>query len=159
MRIEPLSGVVTKSDLFLSRSRCRCFLENAPQLDFEDLGHAQQCIERRISQIPLDEADHSLRQPCTFGKPGHGNPLALPLIPQQPDDSPYLNGMGAFQKLQRQQAEWLKGIVKEPWFREAPHKVLFCHIPLWFSHPKIPNNAFDGTLDLLCSCKPGRKGA
>lgn len=62
----------------------------------------------------------------------------------KPDDSPYLSGMGAFQKMQRQQADWLKGIVKEPWFREAPHKVLFCHIPLWFSHPRIPNNAFTG---------------
>ena len=63
----------------------------------------------------------------------------------KPDDSPYLSGMGGFQKMQREQAEWLKGIVKEPWFREAPHKVLFCHIPLWFSHPRIPNNRFDGT--------------
>ncbi|HWB04247.1 MAG TPA: metallophosphoesterase [Verrucomicrobiales bacterium] len=63
----------------------------------------------------------------------------------KPDDSPYLSGMGAFQKMQRQQAEWLKGVVKESWFREAPHKVLFCHIPLYFNHPRIPNNAFDGT--------------
>lgn len=34
--------------------------------------------------------------------------------------------------------------MKEPWFREAPHKVLFCHIPLWFKHPKLPNNASQG---------------
>jgi len=61
----------------------------------------------------------------------------------KPDDSPYLSGMGAFQKMQRKQAEWLKGIVKEKWFRAAPHKVLFCHIPLWFKHPRIPNS--DGT--------------
>ena len=61
----------------------------------------------------------------------------------KPDDSPYLSGMGAFQKMQRRQAEWLKGIVIEPWFRDAPHKVLFCHIPLWFKHPRIPNS--DGT--------------
>jgi hypothetical protein len=63
----------------------------------------------------------------------------------KPDDSPYLSGMGAFQKMQKQQAEWLRGVVKEAWFREAPHKVLFCHIPLWFKHPKIPNNPFDGS--------------
>ena len=61
----------------------------------------------------------------------------------KPDDSPYLSGLGAFQKLQRQQAEWLKSLVRESWFREAPHKVLFCHIPLWFKHPRIPNS--DGT--------------
>ena len=61
----------------------------------------------------------------------------------KPDDSPYLSGLGAFQKMQRKQAEWLKGIVKEKWFRDAPHKVLFCHIPLWFKHPRIPDS--DGT--------------
>jgi hypothetical protein len=63
----------------------------------------------------------------------------------KPDDSPALSGLGAFQKMQRQQAEWLKTIVTEPWFREAPHKVLFCHIPLWFNNPKSPNNSFQGT--------------
>jgi hypothetical protein len=62
----------------------------------------------------------------------------------KPDDSPYLSGMGAFQKMQREQAEWLREFVKAPWFREAPHKVLFCHIPLWFDHPKIPNKRFKG---------------
>lgn len=61
----------------------------------------------------------------------------------KPDDSPYLSGMGAFQKMQRQQAEWLRAVVKETWFSDAPHKVLFCHIPLWFKHPRIPNS--DGT--------------
>ena len=58
----------------------------------------------------------------------------------KPDDSPYLSGMGAFQKMAREQAAWLKELVKTQWFREAPHKVLFCHIPLWFDHPKIPGS-------------------
>ncbi|MCA9038421.1 MAG: metallophosphoesterase [Planctomycetaceae bacterium] len=58
----------------------------------------------------------------------------------KPDDSPYLSGMGAFQKMAREQADWLKQFVKTPWFVEAPHKVLFCHIPLWFDHPRIPGS-------------------
>lgn len=62
----------------------------------------------------------------------------------KPDDSPYLSGRGAFQKMQREQADWLQVVVQQPWFREARHKVLFCHIPLWFNHPRIPNNRFDG---------------
>jgi len=70
--------------------------------------------------------------------------LVLDTGEDKPDDSPYLSGMGAFQKMQRQQAEWLKGVVKEKWFREAPHKVLFCHIPLWFNPPRMRKNAFDG---------------
>lgn len=62
----------------------------------------------------------------------------------KPDDSPYLSGMGAFQKMQRLQAEWLKHIVKEDWFITAPFKVMFCHIPLWFNHPRLPKSSFKG---------------
>jgi predicted phosphodiesterase len=60
------------------------------------------------------------------------------------DDSPYFAGMAAFEKMQEEQAEWLKGVVNESWFRDAPHKVLFCHIPLWFDHPRLKGNRFKG---------------
>ena len=105
--------------------------------------------------------NHDVRGPAALSLPGftgtpddryyygfRSGPVAAIVMDtgeDKPDDSPYLSGMGAFQKMQGHQAEWLRGVVKEPWFREAPHKVLFCHIPLWFKHPKIPNNAFDGT--------------
>jgi acid phosphatase type 7 len=56
----------------------------------------------------------------------------------KPDDSPYFGGMAAFQKMQQRQAEWLKSIVRQTWFRSAPHKVLFCHIPLWFTRDIFP---------------------
>jgi hypothetical protein len=56
----------------------------------------------------------------------------------KPDDSSYFAGMFAFQKLQAQQAEWLKGVVNEPWFRDAKYKILFCHIPLWFTRDIFP---------------------
>ena len=56
----------------------------------------------------------------------------------KPDDRPYFGGMAAFQPMQQRQAEWLKGIVREPWLRDAPHKVLFCHIPLWFTRDIFP---------------------
>jgi 3',5'-cyclic AMP phosphodiesterase CpdA len=55
-----------------------------------------------------------------------------------PDDSPHFGGMAAFQKMQERQAEWLKSVIKERWFREASHKVLFCHIPLWFTRDIFP---------------------
>jgi hypothetical protein len=58
----------------------------------------------------------------------------------KPDDSEYFGGMFAFQKMQQRQAGWLKGVVKEPWFREAPHKVLFCHIPLYFTRDIFPQH-------------------
>lgn len=56
----------------------------------------------------------------------------------KPDDSDVFGGLVAFQKMQEQQARWLDTVVKEPWFREAPHKVLFCHIPLWFTRDIFP---------------------
>ena len=55
-----------------------------------------------------------------------------------PDESPHFGGMVAFQKMQERQAGWLKAVVKEAWFREGPHKVLFCHIPLWFTRDIFP---------------------
>lgn len=58
----------------------------------------------------------------------------------KPDDSDYFGGMFAFQKMQQRQAAWLQGIVKEPWFRDAPHKVLFCHIPLYFTRDIFPTH-------------------
>jgi 3',5'-cyclic AMP phosphodiesterase CpdA len=56
----------------------------------------------------------------------------------KPDDSPYFGGMAAFQKMQERQAQWLAAVIREPWFREAAHKVLFCHIPLWFTRDIFP---------------------
>ena len=58
----------------------------------------------------------------------------------KPDDSSVFGGMVAFQKMQERQAEWLDAIVKEAWFREAPHKVMFCHIPLWFTRDIFPTH-------------------
>lgn len=56
----------------------------------------------------------------------------------KPDDSPYFGGMAAFQPMQRRQLAWLKEVIKQPWFRQAPFKVLFCHIPLWFTRDIFP---------------------
>ncbi len=56
----------------------------------------------------------------------------------KPDDTMYFGGMAAFQRMQEQQAEWLASVTREQWFREAPHKVLFCHIPLWFTRDIFP---------------------
>ncbi len=70
--------------------------------------------------------------------------LVLDTGEDKPDDHPIFGGMAAFEEMQREQAEWLRRVVKETWFQEASHKVLFCHIPLWFNHPRIPQGGFDG---------------
>lgn len=58
------------------------------------------------------------------------------------DSSRFFGGTAAYAKFQEAQAKWLQEVVKEDWFVTAPHKVLFCHIPLWFKHPRY--GSFDG---------------
>jgi predicted phosphodiesterase len=48
----------------------------------------------------------------------------------KPDDHPSFGGRVAFEALRREQAEWLLKATAEPEIRDAPHKVVFCHIPL-----------------------------
>jgi acid phosphatase type 7 len=58
----------------------------------------------------------------------------------KPDDSEHFGGMAAFQPMQRRQAEWLGQTIREPWFKDAPFKILFCHIPLWFTRDIFPTH-------------------
>jgi acid phosphatase type 7 len=104
--------------------------------------------------------NHDVRGPAARSLPGFtGSPgdrfyygfrsgplaaLVLDTGEDKADASPYFGGMAAFERMQEEQAEWLKGVVTEAWFQEAPHKVVFCHIPLWFDHPRLKNNRFKG---------------
>jgi predicted phosphodiesterase len=106
--------------------------------------------------------NHELRGPAALalpeftGAPGdryyygfRSGPLAALVMDtgeDKPDYHPLYCGRAACEPMQEEQGEWLKTVVREPWFRDAPHKVLFCHIPLWFDHPKLPNNRFTGHL-------------
>jgi hypothetical protein len=86
--------------------------------------------------------------PCFTGTPDarfyygfRSGPLAALVMDtgeDAPDESAHFGGMVAFQKMQERQAEWLDAVLREAWFREAPHKVLFCHIPLWFTRDIFP---------------------
>ena len=104
--------------------------------------------------------NHDVRGPAARSLPGftgspgdrfyygfRSGPLAALVMDtgeDKADDSPYFGGMAAFERMQEEQAGWLKGVVAEAWFRDAPHKVLFCHIPLWFDHPRLKGNRFKG---------------
>ncbi len=48
----------------------------------------------------------------------------------KPDNHPSFGGRVAFEPLRREQAEWLKQVITIPEIRDAPNKVVFCHIPL-----------------------------
>jgi hypothetical protein len=49
------------------------------------------------------------------------------------DDSPWLGGITAFAAMRKEQTIWLERAIQAPWFRSAPFRLLFCHIPLWFT--------------------------
>lgn len=98
--------------------------------------------------------NHDVRGPAAWSLPGftgtpddrfyyafRSGPLAALVMDtgeDKPDDSPVFGGLAAFQDMQRRQAAWLEAVTREPWFREAPHKVMFCHIPLWFTRDIFP---------------------
>ena len=86
--------------------------------------------------------------PAFTGTPGdrffygfRSGPLAALVLDtgeDKPDDSDVFGGSVAFQKMQEEQARWIDTVIREAWFRDAPHKVLFCHIPLWFTRDIFP---------------------
>ncbi len=51
----------------------------------------------------------------------------------KPDTHPVFQGMVHFDAMRARQTQWLAKVSQEPWFRSAPYKLLFCHIPLWWT--------------------------
>lgn len=50
----------------------------------------------------------------------------------KPDDREVFAGLAGFELMRARQREWLSKIIEEPWFKSAPYRILFCHIPLWW---------------------------
>lgn len=56
----------------------------------------------------------------------------------KPDGHPSFGGRVAFEPFRREQADWLRQVVRTPAFRDAPYRVVFCHIPLrWKTEPVL----------------------
>ncbi len=55
----------------------------------------------------------------------------------KPDDHPSFGGRVAFEKLRAEQAKWLKEVTAQPEFRDAPYRVVFCHIPLRWKKERV----------------------
>lgn len=54
----------------------------------------------------------------------------------KPDDHPSFGGRVAFDQLRREQSAWLAETIRRPEMRDAPYRVVFCHIPLrWKKEP------------------------
>lgn len=57
----------------------------------------------------------------------------------KPDDHPSFGGRVAFDALRREQAAWLAETIRLPEFRDAPYRILFCHIPLRWLKEESPD--------------------
>jgi len=65
----------------------------------------------------------------------------------KPDNHPSFGGRVAFEALRREQAEWLKEVIARPEFRDAPYRVVFCHIPLRWTKEVADAGYADGGYD------------
>ncbi|GAA5477771.1 hypothetical protein Hhel01_01264 [Haloferula helveola] len=67
----------------------------------------------------------------------------------KPDAHPSFGGRVAFERLREEQAAWLEEVTASPGFREAPYRVVFCHIPLrWTTERVIERSAYgNGSYD------------
>lgn len=78
---------------------------------------------RELMAMPQGRPFHAFRSgPVAF--------ISLHTGEDKPDDHPSFGGRVACEALRREQAEWLNEVTKIPEIRDAPHKVVFCHIPL-----------------------------
>lgn len=62
----------------------------------------------------------------------------------KPDDHFSFGGRVAFDALRREQSDWLADVIREPAFRDAPYRIVFCHIPLRWTKEEVPDHAKGG---------------
>ncbi len=60
------------------------------------------------------------------------------------DDHPSFKGRVACEPLRREQAAWLRShVLKTPELRDAPYRVVFCHIPLRWTDENVEGRTYD----------------
>ncbi len=81
----------------------------------------------RVTDVPDGQFYYTFR---------HGPMAAIVLDTgeDKPDDHPVYADMGDFAAFRSLQTEWLAEAITRPEFRDAPFRVLFCHIPLWWTN-------------------------
>ena len=108
--------------------------------------HPGECDITAGRPLLLTFGNHDVRGPRAFEMPDvvttpsdrpfyafRSGPVAVICLhtgEDKPDSHPSFAGRVAFDALRREQAEWLDGIIRQPAFRDAPYRVVFCHIPL-----------------------------
>lgn len=97
---------------------------------------------------------HAYAMPSMVATPNHrpfyafrSGPLAAVCLhtgEDKPDDHPSFGGRVAFDALRREQAVWLEETLRRPEMREAPYRVVFCHIPLRWKDESVQDYSKTG---------------
>lgn len=63
----------------------------------------------------------------------------------KPDNHPSFKGRVAYEAIVKEQAEWIAEVIERPEMKDAPYRVVFCHIPLrWIEEPEMVDYANGG---------------
>ncbi len=108
--------------------------------------HPGDCDITKGRPLFLTWGNHDVRGPQAFrmsdvvatpnGRPFYAfrsGPVAVICLhtgEDKPDDHPSFQGRVAFDALRAEQARWLAETIRHPGLRDAPYRMVFCHIPL-----------------------------
>jgi hypothetical protein len=143
--IQMLHAVTPAAD-FLMWNGDTCNDWTSPDLLVPTLLHPGGCEITLRRPLFLTFGNHDVRGPRAFEMPDvvttpsdrpfyafRSGPVACICLhtgEDKPDAHPSFAGRVAFDALRREQADWLADVIRRPGFRDAPYRVVFCHIPL-----------------------------
>lgn len=132
----------------------------ADELLVPTLLHPAECDVTERRPLFLVWGNHDVRGPHAFKMPGlvatpEGRPfyafrsgpvgvICLHTGEDKPDDHPSFQGRVAFDALRAEQARWLETAIRRPELREAPYRVVFCHIPLRWRDESVQDYSQSG---------------
>jgi acid phosphatase type 7 len=116
------------------------FAQNAPLLfargNHDVRGRAARHLTRYIA-VPDGRFYYSFKQ-------GPMAAIVLDTGEDKPDDHAVYGGLNSFAAYRTRQALWLEKEIQKPEFRDAPFRILFCHIPLRGKDGDEENTCLDG---------------
>lgn len=122
--------------------------------------HPGECDITAARPLFLTWGNHDVRGAHAFKMPGlvatpEGRPfyafrsgpvavICLHTGEDKPDDHPTFQGRVAFEALRAEQTRWLADTIRHPELRDAPYRVIFCHIPLRWNDESVQDYANQG---------------
>lgn len=157
--IQKLNEVSPAADfLFWNGDTCNDW--KSPDLLIPTLLHPGECDITRGRPLFIAWGNHDVRGAHAFEMPRliptpnnrpfyafRSGPVAAIVLhtgEDKPDDHFSFQGRVAFDALRREQTDWLADTIREPQFRDAPYRLVFCHIPLRWQTEVIPDYAKGG---------------